>query len=72
MLRFGGAKLYAVYVIDTTSYDSLPKDERWSKEVLEQFEKIGHEATAYVEEKAKAAGMEAESILLMEIRLKKL
>ena len=39
-------------------------DERWSKEVFEQFEEIGHEATSYVEEKAKAAGMEAESIVL--------
>ncbi len=62
-LRFSGAKVYAAYVIDTTSYGSVPKDERLSKKV-EQFEKIGHEATSYVEEKAKAAGMEAESIVL--------
>lgn len=62
-LRFGGAKVYAVYVIDTTSYGSVPEDERWSKKV-EQFEEIGHDATTYVEEKAKAAGMEVESVLL--------
>ena len=59
-LRFSGAKVYAVYVVDTTSYGSVPKDERLPKKV-EQFEKIGNEATSYVEEKAKAAGMEAES-----------
>jgi len=62
-LRFSGAKVYAVYVLDTTSYGSLPKDEKWSKKI-EQFEGIGHEAASYIEEKAKAAGLEAESIVL--------
>lgn len=62
-LRFSGAKVYSVYVIDTTSYGSVPKDEKWSKKI-EQFEEIGHEAASYVEEKAKAAGLKAESIVL--------
>jgi nucleotide-binding universal stress UspA family protein len=62
-LGFSGAKVYSVYVIDTTSYGSVPKDEKWSKKI-EQFEEIGHEAASYVEGKAKAAGLEAESILL--------
>ena len=59
-----GAKVYAVYVIDITSFDSILMDEPWTKETYEQFEKIGREATSYVEENAKAAGIEAESILL--------
>ncbi|MGB9133178.1 MAG: universal stress protein [Methanosarcina sp.] len=64
MVGSGKGKVYAVYVIDTTSYGSIPMNEIWSKEGYEQFEKMGREATAYVEEKAKAAGLEAESILL--------
>ena len=59
-----GAKVYAVYVIDTTPYYSIPLDQVWSKDVYEQFEQMGHEATSYVEKVAKAAGIEAESIVL--------
>jgi nucleotide-binding universal stress UspA family protein len=62
-LKFSGAKVYAVYVIETTSYGSASEDEKWSKKT-EQFQEIGRGATSYVEEKAKAAGLEAESILL--------
>jgi nucleotide-binding universal stress UspA family protein len=62
-LKFSGAKVYAVYVIDKTSYGSVPEDEKWSKKI-EQFEEVGHGVTSYVEEKAKAAGLEAESIVL--------
>lgn len=58
------AKVYAVYVIDITPFDSILMDETWTKDMYEQFEKTGREATSYVEENAKAAGMEAESILL--------
>jgi nucleotide-binding universal stress UspA family protein len=59
-----GAKVYAAYVIDTTPYYSIPLDQVWSKEVYEQIEKMGHEITADVEKTAKAAGLEAESIVL--------
>jgi nucleotide-binding universal stress UspA family protein len=59
-----GAKIYAVYVIDTTPYYSIPLDQVWTKEVYEQFEKMGYEITADVEKTAKAAGLEAESIVL--------
>lgn len=62
-LRFGGAKAYAVYVIDTSSYGSVPIDERRSKKI-QQLEEIGHKAVSYVEGKAKTAGMEVESIVL--------
>ena len=59
-----GAKVYAVYVIDTTPYYSIPLDQVWSKEVYEQFEQIGREADSYVEKAAKTAGIEVESIVL--------
>jgi nucleotide-binding universal stress UspA family protein len=59
-----GAKIYALYVIDTTPYYSIPLDEIWPKEVLEQFEKMGHEAASYIEKNANAAGLEAESVVL--------
>lgn len=62
-LKFSGAKVYAVYVIDTTSYGSVTEEEKWAKKI-KQFEEVGHRAASYVEEKAKAAGLEAESVVL--------
>lgn len=59
-----GAKVYAVYIIDTTPYYSIPLDQVWSKEVYEQLETMGNEITSNVEKAAKAAGLEAESIVL--------
>jgi nucleotide-binding universal stress UspA family protein len=56
MIGCSGAKIYAVYVIDTTPYRSVPLDQIWSKETLDGFEKAGHEATAYIEKIGKAAG----------------
>ncbi|HOW15696.1 universal stress protein [Methanosarcina sp.] len=62
-LKFEGAKVYAVYVIDTGSYGSVPVDKKKFKKI-EQLEETGHKATSYVEKKAKAAGMEVESVVL--------
>ena len=59
-----GAKVYAVYVINVTAYDSIIMDESWTIEKCEECEKKGHKATSSVEEKAKFAGLEAESIIL--------
>jgi nucleotide-binding universal stress UspA family protein len=59
-----GAKVYAVFVIDTTPYYSIPLDQIWSKEVYEQLEKMGSEITLDVEKTAKIAGLEAESVVL--------
>ncbi|MFZ2499126.1 MAG: universal stress protein [Methanosarcina sp.] len=64
MVGCSGAKVYAVYVIETTPYRSVPLDQIWSKNVLEEFEKEGNEATFYVEKIAKDAGMEVESRVL--------
>jgi nucleotide-binding universal stress UspA family protein len=58
------AKVYTVYVIDTTPYYSIPLDQVWSKEVYEQLENMGYEITSDVEKTAKAAGLEAESLVL--------
>jgi len=62
-LRSGGAKVYAVYVIDTGSYGPVTADDKRSKKI-ERLEGIGNKATSYIEEKAKAAGLEAESAVL--------
>ena len=59
-----GAKVYSVYVIDTTPYYSIPLDQVWSKEVYEQLENMGYGITSDVEKTAKAAGLEAESVVL--------
>ncbi|MDD3316488.1 MAG: universal stress protein [Methanosarcina sp.] len=59
-----GAKIYAVYVIDTTPYRSVSLDKIWSRETLDEFERVGHEATSYVEKLGKAAGLEVETRVL--------
>lgn len=64
MIGCSGAKVYAVYVIDTTPYRSVPLDKIWSDKVLEEFEKEGREATSYIEKIGKAAGVEVESRVL--------
>jgi nucleotide-binding universal stress UspA family protein len=66
-IKFGrqyGAKVYAVYVISITTYDTVFLDESWSIEQCEECKKIGHRATSSVVEKAKFAGLEAESVIL--------
>ena len=47
-----GAKVYAVYVIDVTSYDSILMDESWTTDTCEELKKKGNDATSYVENKA--------------------
>ncbi len=64
MVGCSGAKVYVIYVIETTPYRSVPLDQIWSNSVLEEYEKEGHEATSYVEKIAKDAGMEVESRVL--------
>ncbi|AYK15312.1 MAG: universal stress protein [Methanosarcina flavescens] len=64
MFGCSGAKVYAVYVIDTTPYRSIPLDKIWSKETLDELERAGLEATSYVEKIGKAAGAEVETRVL--------
>jgi len=60
--RFSGAKLYAVYVVIPAAH-SL-RDFGWEKTAMEHFRVEGERATALVEEAAKAANVEVESVLL--------
>ncbi|MFY1110942.1 MAG: universal stress protein [Methanosarcinaceae archaeon] len=62
--RMSGAKVHTAYVIDISSYSSVPKDPRWEEAMYAQFRELGKEATSYVEEKAKEAGIEVEAVLL--------
>jgi nucleotide-binding universal stress UspA family protein len=64
MVGCSGAKVYALYVVDTTPYRSVSLDKIWSDEVLAEHEKEGREATSYIENIGKAAGMEVESRVL--------
>lgn len=64
MVGCSGAKVYALYIIDTTPYRSIPLDRIWSKETLDELERAGHEATSYIERIGKAAGVEVESRVL--------
>jgi nucleotide-binding universal stress UspA family protein len=59
-----GAKVYAVYIISITTYDKVFLDESWSIEQCVECEKTGNRATSSVVEKAKFAGLEAESVIL--------
>jgi nucleotide-binding universal stress UspA family protein len=59
-----GAKVYALYVIDTSPYRSVSLDKIWSDEVLAEHEKEGKEATSYIERIGKAAGVEVECKVL--------
>ena len=54
-----GAKLYAIYVIDTAAFASIPMDAAWES-MYELLKQEGDEATAYVADKAQAEGLEVE------------
>jgi len=63
--RLGGAKLYAVYVVESGGLSiSHPKDVGWDKAMKEHLTAEGEEATAYVETAGKAANVEVESVIL--------
>jgi nucleotide-binding universal stress UspA family protein len=60
--RLSGAKLYAVYVVVPTTHS--PRDFGWEKAAMEHFRNEGKAATLFVEDAAKSAGIEVESVLL--------
>lgn len=62
--KWNGAKIYALYVIDITFFDSILMDESWVKDACDQFERAGREAICCIEQSAKAAGIEAAPIML--------
>jgi nucleotide-binding universal stress UspA family protein len=59
-----GAKVYAVYVINITAYETVYRDESWSIATFQAFDKWAHRTTSSVVEKAKFAGLHAEPIIL--------
>jgi nucleotide-binding universal stress UspA family protein len=60
--RLSGAKLYAVYVVVPTTHSA--RDFGWEKAAMEHFRNEGKAATRFVEDAAKSAGVEVESVLL--------
>ena len=62
LARITGAKLYAVYVIIPTVHSA--RDFGWEKAAREHFISEGKRAIGFVEDAAKAAGVEVESVFL--------
>jgi len=54
-----GAKLHAIYVVDTAAFASIPMDAAWES-MYELLRQEGDEATKYVADKAQAEGLEVE------------
>ncbi len=57
------AKLYAIYVVDTAAFASIPMDAAWES-MYELLKQEGDEATKYVADKAKAEGLEVERLTI--------
>ncbi len=55
------AKLYAIYVVDTAAFASIPMDAAWES-MYELLKQEGDEATKYVAEKALAEGLDIERL----------
>lgn len=63
--RLSGAKVFAVYVVASGGYSAIPpRDAGWEKAMKEHLRTEGENATAFVEEAGKAAGVEVESVIL--------
>ncbi len=58
-----GAKLYAIYVIDTAAFASIPMDAAWES-MYELLKQEGDEATKYVADKAEAEGLSVERLTI--------
>lgn len=58
-----GAKLVAVYVIDTAAFASIPMDAAWES-MYELLKQEGEIATKYVAEKAEPEGIQIEQNLI--------
>ncbi|MBE0521288.1 MAG: universal stress protein [Candidatus Methanoperedenaceae archaeon] len=56
-----GAKLHAIYVVDTAAFASIPMDAAWES-MYELLRREGDEATKYVAEKAEAENLEIERL----------
>ncbi|MCZ7356176.1 MAG: universal stress protein [Candidatus Methanoperedens sp.] len=57
------ARLYAIYVIDTAAFASIPMDAAWES-MYELLRQEGDEATKYVADKASAEGLDLERLTI--------
>jgi nucleotide-binding universal stress UspA family protein len=64
LARLIGAKIQAVYVIDTFAYSSVPEDPKWEEAMYTQFGELGKEAVSYAESVASKAGVDIETLIL--------
>ncbi|MCX9080727.1 MAG: universal stress protein [Candidatus Methanoperedens sp.] len=58
-----GAKLFAIYVVDTAAFASIPMDAAWES-MYELLKQEGDLAIKFVAERAEAEGMEVEGNLI--------
>ena len=63
LAKLSGAKLYALYVVDTAAFASIPMDAGWEM-MYELLQDEGNNATKTIEEVAKEAGVEVEKTVL--------
>lgn len=59
LAKNSGAKLYAIYVVDTAAFASIPMDAAWES-MYELLRQEGDEATKFVAEKAELENIEIE------------
>jgi len=63
LAKLSEAKVYAVFVVDTASFASIPMDTGWEM-MYELLQKEGTDATRLVEDDAKALGVDVESAVI--------
>jgi nucleotide-binding universal stress UspA family protein len=60
--KLSGATVHALYVVDTSSFSSIPMDAGW-EEMYEIMRKEGEKAVFDVKERGEAAGVEVREVL---------
>jgi len=60
--KMSGATVHAIYVVDTSSFSSIPMDAGWEA-MYEILKKEGNKAVSYVKETGEAAGVEVKEII---------
>ena len=63
LAKLSEANVYAVFVVDTASFASIPMDTGWEM-MYELLQKEGTDATRLVEDDAKALGVDVESAVI--------
>ena len=61
--KLSGATAHALYVVDTSSFSSIPMDAGW-EEMYEILRKEGEKAVYEVKERGEAAGVEVREVFL--------